>query len=95
MNVILFIVAGVVFAVSIRYAYWSWFKTESYIEMTRKQRRKFRKNLPFMPQVLMFNFYDRNPKIEIAIMRIVSLLFMGICLLAIIVSIKGPIHLYK
>ncbi len=73
-----------------RYSYFWWFQGEKYVKMNKKERAKLRKTLFFMPQTLMFNFYDRDPQFEIWINRIVSTLFVIATMIMIIVSIRGP-----
>ena len=89
-NILIILVGGLGILFTARYSYWSWFQSKKYLNMTHKQRRIYRKTLWFMPQVVTFDFLDRNPTFEVWSMRIASLFMIVICILWIIVGIHGP-----
>jgi hypothetical protein len=43
-----------------------------------------------MPQTITYNFYDDHPSIEVLLNRLAGLFFIIICILGIIVGIRGP-----
>lgn len=90
MNIPFLIFSLLFFVFVLRYSYFWWFQGEKYVRMNKKERSKLRKTLFFMPQTLMFNFYDRDPQFEILINRIVSTLFVVATMIMVIVSIRGP-----
>ncbi len=86
-----FLIAGILgFVYSVVFSFFWWFQSKEYIKMNRRKRREYRKKLFFMPQTLMFDYYNQNPQFEIWLNRMVGLVFMAISILCIIVAIHGP-----
>ena len=91
-----FLVADIAFlAYSLSFSYFWWLKSKEYIAMNVKKRRQYRRTLFFMPQVLLFDFYDQNPAFEKWACRIVGLIFILASLVGIVVSINGPFHFQR
>lgn len=90
MNIGFLIVSVIFSAYSLRYSFFWWFQSKEYIKMNKKKRREYRKKLFFMPQILMFDYYDANPDFEKWINRIIGLLFLLAGGFGLIISIRGP-----
>jgi len=89
-----FLIASILFlAYSIIFSFFWWFQSKEYVVMNRKKRREYRKKLFFMPQILLFDFYDQDPQFEILINRIVGLIFVSAGILGIVLAIHGPFTL--
>jgi hypothetical protein len=69
-----------------------WLKPKDSANLARKKRKEYREDLFFMPQTLMFGFYDKNPSFEIWINRLASLFFLFISVMVIYVGFLGPFH---
>lgn len=86
-----FLITNIIFsAFCLRYSFFWWFRGNEYAKMNRKKRIEYRKKLFFMPQTLMFDYYDRDPLFEIWINRILSLIFLAAGILGIFISVRGP-----
>ena len=86
-----FLVVSCAFLIySINFAYKCWINSSNFVLLNQKQRRKYRRQLWFMPQVMTFDFYNNHPLFEIWINRIVSIVFLTVAILGIVVSIRGP-----
>ena len=86
-----FLIAGILFfGYSIRYLYFWIFQAQNYVMLTRKRRREYREKLFFMPQIILFDFYDQSPQFEIWLNRVVGLIFLAASIIAIIVGFRGP-----
>jgi hypothetical protein len=90
MNIGFFFVSVLFLLYSIRHSFFWWFQSEEYLTLSKKQRRQYRKTLFFMPQVLMFDFYDNHSKLEKWLNRIIGLIFLVAALLGMYVGINGP-----
>jgi hypothetical protein len=89
----LLLIASVLFLLySLRFSYFWWFQANEYVKMYRRKRQEYRKKLFFMPQVMLFDFYDQNPGFEIGMNRGVSIMFLFASVLGIIVAIHGPLN---
>lgn len=86
-----FLITSVLFLIfTTRYTYFWWFQANEYVKFNKKKRKEYRKKLFFMPQILMFKYYDQNPEFEIWINRLVGIIFVLAGILGIIVGIRGP-----
>ena len=90
MNLTFLIASVLVFVYSLRFSYFWWFQSKDYVRMNRRKRREYQKKLFFMPQFLLFNYYDQNPQFEILINRVAGLVFIAATILGIVVAIHGP-----
>ncbi len=90
MNLTFLIVSLLFFAYSLRFSFFWWFRSKEYLKMSRKRRREYRRTLFFMPQTLLFDYYDQNPEFERWINRIVGLVFLSASILGVVVAIHGP-----
>lgn len=90
MNLIFLLVSILFFLYSIRFSYFWWIQSEEYVKLSRKQRNEYRKKLFFMPQLLMFDFYDQNPKVEKWMNRFAGLVFLLLSLIGMFVGLNGP-----
>jgi hypothetical protein len=90
MNVGFLIVSIIFLAYSLRFSFFWWFQSKEYIKMNRKKRKEYRKTLFFMPQILVFDYYDGNPEFEKWINRMVGLIFVMAGVFGFIISIRGP-----
>jgi hypothetical protein len=90
MNFLYFLVSISILIYSVYYAYQSWINSKNFVLLNKKQRRKYRRQFWFMPQVIQVDFYDDHPLFEIWMNRIVALVFILASILGIVVSIHGP-----
>jgi hypothetical protein len=85
------LVFSIVFLVfCVRYAFFWWFHGNEYAKMNRKKRMMYRKKLFFMPQIIMFDYSDRDPIFEIWLNRVFGLLLVLAGVLMVFVVINGP-----
>jgi hypothetical protein len=90
MNIFFLLSSMLFFLHSLRFSYFWWFQSKEYVDLNVKKRKEYRNKLFFMPQILLFGFYDKNPKFEVWINRIVGLTFLVFSVLGIFVGINGP-----
>ena len=93
MDLVFLIVSIFFFGYSIRFSYFWWFQADEYVKMNKKKRRVYRKKLFFMPQTMLFDFYDQNPGFEVGVNRGVGLIFLLASILGIVVAFHGPFYL--
>ena len=89
MDVPLLIVFGLMLAFTVAYGYAPWFQPGKYGERSRKLRQRYRQTLPFMPQVMLFEFYDRHPRFELVIVRVASLFLATLSIVGMVVAVLG------
>jgi hypothetical protein len=77
---------------SLRFSYFWWFQADEYVKMNKRKRREYRKKLFFMPQVMLFDFYNQNPGFEIGLNRGAGLIFLLATVLGIVVAVHGPLN---
>ena len=90
MNLAFLIASLLFFAYSLRFSFFWWFRSKEYVKMNRKRRREYRKKLFFMPQILLFDYYDQNPEFERWVNRTVGLIFLAASILGMVIAIHGP-----
>jgi hypothetical protein len=90
MNLAFLITSALFFVYSLRFSYFWWFQSKDYVTMNRRKRREYRKKIFFMPQILLFDYYDQNPQFEIWINRSIGLVFIAASILGIVTAIHGP-----
>jgi len=90
MDLVFLIVSIFFFGYSIRFSYFWWFQADEYAKLNKKKRREYRKKLFFMPQTMLFDFYDQNSGFEIGMNRGVGLIFLLVAILGIVVGFHGP-----
>jgi hypothetical protein len=90
MNPIAILLGSAFLILSLFNGYTVWFKANEYVHRNQNLRRRYRKFLFFTPEVFLFNFYNRNAKLEIVLARIASLIFIVGAIVVIVVGIRGP-----
>ncbi|MBC7876968.1 MAG: hypothetical protein H7Y59_07330 [Anaerolineales bacterium] len=90
MNIVFLIASIFTLLYSARSSFFWWFQTKEYIKMNQRKRKEYRKKLFFMPQVILFDYYDQNPEFELWMNRIVSLIFLAASIFGIVLSFHGP-----
>lgn len=90
MNLPFLIFSVLFFMFTARYSFFWWFRGGEYARMNRKARKEYRKKLFFMPQTLMFDFFDQDPLFEIWINRIFSTFFVVAAIFMILIAVRGP-----
>ncbi len=91
MNFLNVVISIILMIFASRYLYYWLFHSEEHVRVNGLKRKEYHKRFIFMPQFILFGFYDKNPVFEIWINRIIGLLFVISSLIMLFVSIFGPI----
>jgi hypothetical protein len=90
MNLLFLLVSICSLVYSIRYSFFWWFQSSKYLTLNQKKREEYRKKTFFMPQLLMFEFYNKHPKYELWLNRCIGLFALSASLVGINIGINGP-----
>ena len=66
-------------------AYWPWFKPKEWRKRTNRYRRKAQKNLPFLPETVLYRYLNKHPDFDLWYARLGYLLMIVLFIAIIIV----------
>ena len=85
MNILGLLISSSIFVFALKESYEIWFDPQKYIDRVNRERKIIR-------TLLGFSYWKENGRMNTPLIKAASIFILLVCLLAIIVSITGPIR---
>ncbi|MDR3576446.1 MAG: hypothetical protein P4L50_21465 [Anaerolineaceae bacterium] len=68
-----------------------WFEPKQFLKRLHNRRTKFKSRIPFLPDWLInFGFFNNQPFIALWLGRVLTIIFIVMCILGVIAIFNGP-----